>query len=65
MLLHMKDEGRSWSEISTAWETMTGKQPKGLHMRYSRMKANFVTLNADHVSTVHSAPACSDVSVRR
>ncbi|KAL2014466.1 hypothetical protein VTN00DRAFT_1991 [Thermoascus crustaceus] len=45
MMLHMKDvEGKSWAEIKSAWEAMTGNKVGGstLSGRYGRIKANLV-----------------------
>ncbi|RJE27220.1 hypothetical protein PHISCL_00461 [Aspergillus sclerotialis] len=58
MILRMRDvEGRSWGEIAAAWEEMTGSKPgrSSLGTRYSRMKANFVVFNPEHMPILLNA----------
>jgi hypothetical protein len=46
MVLRMRDEeGRSWTEITNVWMSMTGIKVEGstLRKRYTAMKANFVS----------------------
>ncbi|EAW11986.1 uncharacterized protein ACLA_007450 [Aspergillus clavatus NRRL 1] len=50
MILRMRDgEGRSWTDITAAWTTMTGIKVEGstLRKRYTAMKANFVSFSAE------------------
>lgn len=51
MLIRMKEEGRSWSEIREAWEKITGVQVGGttLGVRYTRLKANFTVVDDEDV----------------
>lgn len=45
-------EGKSWAEISSAWEAMTGVKtaPGTLCKRYSRLKANLAVFKGEDVS---------------
>ncbi|KAI5303294.1 hypothetical protein KEM56_007702 [Ascosphaera pollenicola] len=48
MLLRMKDvDGKSWGEISQAWNQMTGESSKAdmVRMRYKRMKTIFAVVD--------------------
>ncbi|RHZ58138.1 uncharacterized protein CDV56_106007 [Aspergillus thermomutatus] len=50
MVLRMRDEeGRSWTEITNTWTSMTGIKVEGstLRKRYTAMKANFVSISAE------------------
>lgn len=56
MLVKLKEEGKSWNDIQSVWKTMTGEDRGGssLPTRYSRLKANFMTLQGGDVSDVSS-----------
>ncbi|RHZ61099.1 hypothetical protein CDV55_104773 [Aspergillus turcosus] len=50
MVLRMRDEeGRSWTDITNVWMSMTGIKVEGstLRKRYTAMKANFVSISAE------------------
>ncbi|KAF7122093.1 hypothetical protein CNMCM5793_000048 [Aspergillus hiratsukae] len=50
MVLRMRDEeGRSWTDITNVWMSMTGIKVEGstLRKRYTDMKANFVSISAE------------------
>lgn len=53
LLYQLKEtEGRTWAEVSTAIEAMTGVKPNigSLKTRFFRMKAGFVIVDSEHVS---------------
>ncbi|KKA23717.1 hypothetical protein T310_2257 [Rasamsonia emersonii CBS 393.64] len=58
MLIRMREvEGKSWAEISTAWEAMTGvKTASGtLCKRYSRLRANLAVFKDEDVERLLQA----------
>lgn len=55
MLLRMgDDENKNWAEIREAWTKMTGGEvgKSTLCNRYLRIKANFVVISAEDVSSI-------------
>lgn len=51
MIIQMKEvEGKAWADIKKALEEITGaKMGGGIHVRYARMKANFVVFDKGDV----------------
>ncbi|KAL1961929.1 hypothetical protein VTN77DRAFT_758 [Rasamsonia byssochlamydoides] len=52
MLIYMREvEGKSWGEIDSAWEAMTGTKPAPttLRKRYGRIKANLAVFKDEDV----------------
>lgn len=65
MMLHMKDvEGKSWAEIKSAWQAMTGNKVGGstLSGRYGRIKANLVQFKEGDVSPPFPLGSSSDMT---
>ncbi|KAF2817190.1 uncharacterized protein BDZ99DRAFT_564967 [Mytilinidion resinicola] len=58
LLISMRDEGKSWSDIADMWARETGAPPGGkstLPNRYSRLKANLAQVSDEHMELLVNA----------
>ncbi|KAK3064238.1 hypothetical protein LTS18_008942 [Coniosporium uncinatum] len=63
MLVEWKDAGRSWPEIMTEWENITGAAPSSrdmLRKRYPKLKAALSVVKTEHISLLMQAKSDAD-----
>ena len=59
-MLRMREEGKTWLEINSMWEAMTGEKTgkSTLPNRFARLKANLMSLEEGDVSRDFLNPRC-------